>query len=149
MTKRWTVVFLTLTLAMLAGGGYLIAKPMIPTPADTPVLGELEPVLVKLLGKGAHADASLATVCDNAELKAQIAKHKIPRYIGFLDDALPRNASGKFMKRQLRETLDTREARSRYRSGERSRQNPVEPTPIRLSDALSSAKAESGTPVIC
>jgi alkaline phosphatase D len=82
MTKRWTVVFLTLTLAMLAGGGYLIAKPMIPTPADTPVLGELEPVLVKLLGKDANPDASLATVCDNAELKAQIAKHKIKLFGG-------------------------------------------------------------------
>jgi len=42
---------------MLAAGGYVAAKAMIPTPADTPVLGELEPVLVKLLGKGADADA--------------------------------------------------------------------------------------------
>ena len=34
-----------------------------------------------------------------------MSKHKIPRYIWFLDEAIPRNASGKFLKRQLRETL--------------------------------------------
>jgi long-chain acyl-CoA synthetase len=36
---------------------------------------------------------------------ANIAKHKIPRYIWILKDALPRNANGKFLKRELRETL--------------------------------------------
>ena len=34
-----------------------------------------------------------------------IAKHKIPRYIWVLEDGLPRNASGKFLKRQLRDML--------------------------------------------
>jgi long-chain acyl-CoA synthetase len=34
-----------------------------------------------------------------------MAKHKIPRYIWFLDEALPRNASGKFLKRELRDRL--------------------------------------------
>ena len=38
-------------------------------------------------------------------LEALIARHKIPRYIWFLDE-LPRNANGKFLKRELRETLD-------------------------------------------
>ena len=33
------------------------------------------------------------------------AKHKVPRYIWFLDEALPRNASGKFLKRDLRDRL--------------------------------------------
>jgi long-chain acyl-CoA synthetase len=33
------------------------------------------------------------------------AGHKIPRYLWFLDEAIPRNASGKFLKRELRETL--------------------------------------------
>jgi len=36
---------------------------------------------------------------------ANIARHKIPRYIWILNEALPRNANGKFLKRQLRETL--------------------------------------------
>ncbi|MFN4023844.1 MAG: class I adenylate-forming enzyme family protein [Hyphomonas sp.] len=34
-----------------------------------------------------------------------MARHKVPRYVWFLDEALPRNASGKFMKRELRERL--------------------------------------------
>lgn len=36
----------------------------------------------------------------------QIARHKIPRYLWLLDKPLPRNASGKFLKRELRESLD-------------------------------------------
>ena len=35
-----------------------------------------------------------------------IAKHKIPRYIWFVEGSLPRNASGKFLKRQLKEQLN-------------------------------------------
>ena len=40
----------------------------------------------------------------------KMAKHKIPRYIWLMDHALPRNASGKFMKRELRESLKVRDA---------------------------------------
>jgi long-chain acyl-CoA synthetase len=36
---------------------------------------------------------------------ARLAKFKIPRYIWFTDEALPRNASGKFLKRELRDAL--------------------------------------------
>ncbi|MCP4040264.1 MAG: AMP-binding protein, partial [bacterium] len=43
-------------------------------------------------------------------LTQRIAAFKIPRYIWFLDDALPRNASGKFLKRELRERLDPSDA---------------------------------------
>ncbi len=39
-----------------------------------------------------------------------MAKHKIPRYMWFSSDPLPRNANGKFLKRELRETLDIAEA---------------------------------------
>lgn len=41
---------------------------------------------------------------------SRIAKHKVPRYIWLMDEPLPRNASGKFLKRQLREDLDVAEA---------------------------------------
>jgi long-chain acyl-CoA synthetase len=41
---------------------------------------------------------------------ARIAKHKVPRYVWFLNEAMPRNASGKFLRRQLRETLKISEA---------------------------------------
>ena len=43
-------------------------------------------------------------------LSAIMAKHKIPRYIWFVDQPLPRNASGKFLKRELRETLAVTDA---------------------------------------
>jgi long-chain acyl-CoA synthetase len=36
-----------------------------------------------------------------------IARHKAPRYIWLLDKPIPRNANGKFLKRELRETLSS------------------------------------------
>ena len=45
-----------------------------------------------------------------AHLAVLMARHKIPRYIWFLPDPLPRNASGKFPKRELRERLALEEA---------------------------------------
>jgi long-chain acyl-CoA synthetase len=45
-----------------------------------------------------------------AHCTERIAKYKIPRYIWLLTEPLPRNASGKFLKRQLRDDLDTSEA---------------------------------------
>lgn len=41
---------------------------------------------------------------------AHMSKHKIPRYIWFLDEPLPRNANGKFLKRELRESLEVDDA---------------------------------------
>lgn len=43
-------------------------------------------------------------------VSSQIAKHKVPRYIWLLNDPIPRNANGKFLKRELRETLDIADA---------------------------------------
>jgi long-chain acyl-CoA synthetase len=43
-------------------------------------------------------------------LSGRLAKYKIPRYIWLLSEPLPRNASGKFLKRQLREDLDVSDA---------------------------------------
>jgi len=39
-----------------------------------------------------------------------IARHKAPRYIWILAESLPRNANGKFLKRELRAILDRRDA---------------------------------------
>ncbi|MEX2326427.1 MAG: AMP-binding protein, partial [Pseudomonadales bacterium] len=39
-----------------------------------------------------------------------MAKHKIPRYIWLMSDPLPRNANGKFLKRELRESLKVADA---------------------------------------
>ena len=54
--------------------------------------------------------ASLTGDALRAHLAERIAKFKIPRYLWFTNEALPRNASGKFLKRELRDTLDTNEA---------------------------------------
>jgi long-chain acyl-CoA synthetase len=40
-----------------------------------------------------------------AHCAAHMSKHKVPRYVRFFTDPLPRNASGKFLRRELRETL--------------------------------------------
>jgi long-chain acyl-CoA synthetase len=49
-----------------------------------------------------------------ADLRAHCAtvtaRHKIPRYIWILDTPLPRNASGKFLRRELRDSLKTEAA---------------------------------------
>jgi long-chain acyl-CoA synthetase len=39
-----------------------------------------------------------------------LANFKIPRYIWLRTEKLPRNASGKFLKRELRDTLDPADA---------------------------------------
>ena len=41
---------------------------------------------------------------------AHMAKHKVPRYIWLMDQPLPRNASGKFLKRELRQALALKDA---------------------------------------
>ena len=35
----------------------------------------------------------------------RIARHKVPRYVWLLEEELPRNANGKFVKRALRDQL--------------------------------------------
>jgi long-chain acyl-CoA synthetase len=43
-------------------------------------------------------------------LAAKLAAFKIPRYMWFLAEPLPRNANGKFLKRELKDVLDTASA---------------------------------------
>ena len=40
-----------------------------------------------------------------AELSTRLAKFKIPERVWFLNESLPRNANGKFVKRELRANL--------------------------------------------
>ncbi len=63
-------------------------------------LGEEVGVAVVLKPGAALDDAALRAHC-----AAVIAKHKVPRYVWFMDEPLPRNASGKFLKRELRDRL--------------------------------------------
>ena len=59
-----------------------------------------------VLADGVSVDADAL----RAFVKERIAAFKAPRYIWFMDSALPRNASGKFMKPELRDSLDVQDA---------------------------------------
>ena len=54
-----------------------------------------------VLRPGFHADADAL----RAAVTAHIAKYKAPRYVWLLPDPLPRNASGKFLRRELKASL--------------------------------------------
>lgn len=68
-------------------------------------LGEEVGIAVHL-ARGAAADAEAL----RAHCAKLLAKHKIPRYIWFMPEPLPRNANGKFLKRQLRDQLNPAQA---------------------------------------
>jgi long-chain acyl-CoA synthetase len=55
-------------------------------------------------------DASLTGQELREHCLALMAKHKVPRYVWFLSEAIPRNASGKFLKRALRDSLKVDDA---------------------------------------
>ena len=56
------------------------------------------------------AGTTLTADSIRAHCSNHMAKFKIPRYIWLMGEALPRNASGKFLKRELRELLDVNDA---------------------------------------
>jgi long-chain acyl-CoA synthetase len=66
---------------------------------------EVGSVIVLKPGQDVDVDAL------RADLQARIAKHKVPRYIWTQRETLPRNANGKFLKREVKETLDLAAAR--------------------------------------
>ena len=63
-------------------------------------LGELVAAAIVLAPGSSMTEDEL-----RADLGDRIAKFKIPERIWFLDDSLPRNANGKFVKRTLRDTF--------------------------------------------
>ena len=81
-----------------------------PAVAETIVFG----VPDQRLGEEVGAAVYLATDASADDIRAhcstQIAKHKIPRYIWFVSEPLPKNANGKFMKREFKESLDVADA---------------------------------------
>ncbi|MDE2357736.1 MAG: AMP-binding protein, partial [Alphaproteobacteria bacterium] len=78
-----------------------------PAVAEVCVFGVPDDRLGEEVGAAIVLRAGMAA--DGEGLRAHcgdlIAKHKIPRYLWLLDAPLPRNASGKFVKRALRESL--------------------------------------------
>ena len=63
-------------------------------------LGEAVGVAIHLVSESTLDQAELT-----AHLEPRLAKFKIPEHVWFLDEPLPQNANGKFLKRQLRESL--------------------------------------------
>lgn len=63
---------------------------------------------------GAAIHLKEAAMLDAASLRehlaSRIAAFKVPRYIWFLAEPLPRNANGKFLKRELKDVLDPESA---------------------------------------
>lgn len=72
---------------------------------DDERLGE-EVAAAIYLKEGASTEVSAI----REQLKTTLASYKIPRYIWLLDEPLPRNANGKFIKREIRDTLDIADA---------------------------------------
>jgi len=63
-------------------------------------LGEIVGVAIVRAPGATLDDAALG-----AFLEGRLARYKIPERVWFMDDALPRNANGKFVKRDLRDSL--------------------------------------------
>jgi len=80
--------------------------------AECAVFGVTDPRLGEEVGAAVvlRPGASVTPAELREHCGAIIAKHKIPRYIWLLDQSLPRNANGKFLKRELRDTLKTADA---------------------------------------
>ena len=63
-------------------------------------LGEIVGVAIVLSPGASMTEEQLV-----ASLGEHLAKFKIPERVWFLNDSLPRNANGKFVKRDLKESL--------------------------------------------
>jgi long-chain acyl-CoA synthetase len=68
-------------------------------------LGEEVGVAVML-----RKDSQLTGEGLRAHCEGRLARHKTPRYLWLGFESLPKNASGKFLKRQLRDELDPKDA---------------------------------------
>jgi acyl-CoA synthetase (AMP-forming)/AMP-acid ligase II len=78
-----------------------------PGVAEVAVFGVPDDRLGEIVGAAIvlAAGTSLSEDELRAELSTRLAKFKIPERIWFLNEALPRNANGKFVKRELRASL--------------------------------------------
>jgi long-chain acyl-CoA synthetase len=83
-----------------------------PAVAECSVFGVPDDRLGEEVGAAIHLRAGEAPDAQGLrdEVARLIAKHKAPRYIWLMDQPLPRNANGKFLKRELRETLKLEDA---------------------------------------
>ena len=75
--------------------------------AECSVFGIADDRLGEEVGVAIYCREQLPTTAEQVRdfCNTRMAKHKIPRYIWMLDEPLPRNASGKFLKRELQGQL--------------------------------------------
>jgi len=78
-----------------------------PDVAEAAVFGVPDDRLGEIVGVAVvrTRDSSLDDDGLRSFLDGKLAKFKIPERVWFMDEALPRNANGKFVKRELRDTL--------------------------------------------
>lgn len=83
-----------------------------PGVAECSVFGVADPRLGEEVGVAVYLQPgeSVTPQALRAHCAGAIAKHKVPRYIWMMDAPLPRNANGKFLKRELRDTLKVEDA---------------------------------------
>ena len=83
-----------------------------PAVAECSVFGVPDDRLGEEVGVAVHVRDGHDVTADalRGHLRELIASHKVPRYMWFTHEQLPRNASGKFLKRELRESLSLAEA---------------------------------------
>ncbi len=83
-----------------------------PAVAECTVFGVLDDRLGEEVGAAVVVAPGESVTADDlrAHCAGLIAKFKIPRYIWLRSEPLPRNASGKFLKRELRDTLEVTDA---------------------------------------
>ncbi len=79
----------------------------VPGVAECCVFGVPDTRLGEEIGVAIHMKPGSASSAEAviAHCAEHMSKHKVPRYVWFLDDPLPRNASGKFLRRELRDEL--------------------------------------------
>ncbi len=83
-----------------------------PAVAECTVFGVLDDRLGEEVGAAVVVAPGESVTADELRdhCSSLIAKFKIPRYIWLREEPLPRNASGKFLKRELRDTLEVTDA---------------------------------------
>ncbi len=84
-----------------------------PDVAECTVFGVPDDRLGEEVGAAVYLKPGTKTTTDDLRnfCASRISKHKVPRYIWFVPDSLPRNANGKFLKRELRDKLKVADAR--------------------------------------
>jgi long-chain acyl-CoA synthetase len=80
--------------------------------AEATVFGVPDDRLGEEVGAAVYVKPDQAVTADalRDHCRGRISAHKVPRYIWFVTEPLPRNANGKFLKRELRAKLDIADA---------------------------------------